>query len=93
MESCCYWADYQIKSKRCKLKENSICSPSQGECCSSDCNFKDKLTICSHRECNEAISCTGKSSRCPFEIKKIPDYSKCYKNTGVCIQGVGKLKN
>ncbi|RMZ93390.1 disintegrin and metallo ase domain-containing 10-like [Brachionus plicatilis] len=89
LESCCYWADYQVKNKRCKLKGNSVCSPSQGECCGPECNFKDNSTTCGKsidKDCNYERTCSGRSVNCPFDDSKLPDYSMCSLNTSLCIE-------
>ncbi|KAG7468023.1 hypothetical protein MATL_G00138470 [Megalops atlanticus] len=38
-DQCCYDAN-QPDGKKCKLKPNKVCSPSQGPCCTPECGYK-----------------------------------------------------
>ena len=90
-EDSCYSASEEDKSKRCKLKPNAICSPSQGVCCSSSCQFKNSSKICRiENDCLYTVSCTGESSDCPINSNNSfkPNYTVCNSGTQICISGV-----
>jgi disintegrin and metalloproteinase domain-containing protein 10 len=89
-ETCCYDASEE-PSKKCRLKPNSECSPSQGACCGMSCKFTNSSTVCmSSTECLFDVKCTGKDSYCPrnhteFFKQKL---STCNSGTQVCKEGV-----
>ena len=72
-DKCCYPADHEEKSKRCKRKTDPRtrrkyeCSPSEGPCCTGDtCSFLGSSTICSNElDCTFEQACNGKSPKCP----------------------------
>uniref|UniRef100_A0A6G3MJS8 Disintegrin and metalloproteinase domain-containing protein 10 (Trinotate prediction) n=1 Tax=Henneguya salminicola TaxID=69463 RepID=A0A6G3MJS8_HENSL len=46
-----------ISSSPCKLIKG-VCSPSQGDCCSNNCKFKERGSVCmKENECNHAKKC------------------------------------
>lgn len=62
------------------------CSPSQGSCCGSDCNFKDNSTVCKNlidSDCDHEITCSGKTPYCAFN-----DTNLINCNQGLCIKEV-----
>ncbi|XP_055059047.2 disintegrin and metalloproteinase domain-containing protein 10 isoform X1 [Misgurnus anguillicaudatus] len=84
-DQCCYSAD-EPDGKKCKLKMGS-CSPSQGPCCTSDCNFKSTNVKCrDETECALQGMCDGRTAQCPTSPPK-DDKTACHNNTQVCIKG------
>lgn len=73
----------------CKLKSGSTCSPSQGNCCSSNCQFKADTQVCLvENECVSNSFCSGRSAVCSInQINYKPDGSFCNNFTGLCLNG------
>ena len=67
----------------------SLCSPSQGQCCTSDCKYVPALL---QQQCKEAGECSGRSTcngisaKCPDPPPR-PDLTECNGNTQVCQKG------
>ena len=90
-ENCCYSASEDDESKRCRLKPNSQCSPSQGACCNDSCHFKSSHTECSQAtDCMMSVNCTGEASQCDSFMKehKKKDLTLCNHGTQLCMNGV-----
>lgn len=53
--------------KTCKFTANSVCDPSNEECCDNQCQFKGAGTVCraSTGVCDPEETCSGSSSTCP----------------------------
>jgi len=85
-DTCCY---PQEDAKHCQRKENVQCSPSEGPCCLSSCQFVDRpshLLCLPDSECSDASYCNGTSSRCPKPEPKA-DQTPCNFLTQVCRKG------
>jgi disintegrin and metalloproteinase domain-containing protein 10 len=95
-EQCCYHAG-EDANKRCRLKPNAACSPSQGHCCNKDaCRYEPPNHVCMRStECLHNVKCTGYSSYCPSNssvfFKK--NLTSCNSGTQVCINGVSCFKS
>lgn len=65
-----------------------ISSPSQGPCCTAQCNFKLKTDKCRNdSDCAREGMCNGVSALCPASEPK-PNFTDCNRHTQVCINGV-----
>jgi len=85
-DKCCYPADH--RESPCRLKERKRCSPSEGPCCTEECEFSPPGPECSETtECKFATNCTGKSSTCPIALFK-SDSSTCESGSKVCKDGL-----
>lgn len=62
----------------CKFTENSVCDPSNEDCCTAQCQFKSNGTVCreSSGVCDPQEVCTGTSGVCPRDINA-PDGTAC----------------
>ncbi|KAK0704705.1 Metallo-peptidase family M12-domain-containing protein [Lasiosphaeris hirsuta] len=65
----------------CKLTTNSVCDPSNEECCSQQCQFKGAGTVCrpSTGSCDPQETCSGSSPTCPIDSSS-PDGTSCGTN-------------
>ncbi|RUS90436.1 hypothetical protein EGW08_001777 [Elysia chlorotica] len=77
-DQCCNGRNGQ--STDCKLKSNTKCSPTEGPCCTTACQFKGSTDMCaSETDCKESSMCV----EYPFE-----DYKTfCNDHSAVCEQG------
>ena len=79
-------------SKRCTLKPNAKCSPSQGSCCNSKlCDFERPGKVCMHStECLYSVTCDGESARRKSHSDRFfkKNFTSCNSGTQVCINGV-----
>uniref|UniRef100_A0A7N9B0X7 ADAM10 endopeptidase n=1 Tax=Mastacembelus armatus TaxID=205130 RepID=A0A7N9B0X7_9TELE len=84
---CCYSAKETV-GVQCRLKSGKVCSPSQGVCCSQDCEFKPVGQRC-HEEtdCERESVCSGLSPLCPEPSAK-ENLTVCSQGTRVCLNGV-----
>lgn len=63
-------------------------SPSQGPCCTAQCNFKLKTDKCRNdSDCAREGMCNGVSALCPPSEPK-QNFTDCNRRTQVCINGV-----
>lgn len=62
----------------CKFTTNSVCDPSNEDCCTSQCQFAGSGTVCraSTGVCDPLETCTGSSSTCPAD-QNSPDGASC----------------
>ncbi|CAF1051533.1 unnamed protein product, partial [Brachionus calyciflorus] len=89
-DQCCYDASYSSNHKRCKLRPNAKCSPTQGDCCSKNCHFFPAYKICSlENSCLREITCTGEDPLCPIKDSKYfkTNISECNLNSKLCADG------
>ncbi|KAF5907591.1 disintegrin and metalloproteinase domain-containing protein 10-like, partial [Clarias magur] len=85
-DQCCYDAN-QPDNKKCKLKPNKVCSPSQGPCCTSECTYKSRNEKCREEsECAHQGMCSGHSAQCPTSEPKA-NFTACHGETQVCLNG------
>ncbi|KAI5608973.1 ADAM metallopeptidase domain 10b precursor, partial [Silurus asotus] len=83
---CCYDAN-QPDNKKCKLKPNKVCSPSQGPCCTFECTYKSRNEKCrDESECAHQGMCNGASAQCPTSEPKA-NFTACHNETQVCLNG------
>ena len=90
-DPCCYDANEPEASKRCHLRPNAKCSPSQGPCCSSRCEFEPSDHVCMQaNECVLNVTCTGERALCPSLDTRYfrPNHTSCNSGTQVCLAGV-----
>ncbi|XP_052457946.1 disintegrin and metalloproteinase domain-containing protein 10 isoform X1 [Carassius gibelio] len=86
-DKCCHNADEPGELK-CKLKKGSVCSPSQGPCCSSECVFENSGVMCRNdSECAYQGKCSGNSAQCPTSAPKA-NLTLCNGKRQVCLNGV-----
>lgn len=65
-----------------------VCSPSQGPCCTAQCDFKSRTDKCRNdSDCAKEGMCNGVSALCPISEPK-ENFTVCNRNTQVCIKGV-----
>ncbi|KAJ0124966.1 hypothetical protein N8I77_005951 [Diaporthe amygdali] len=62
----------------CKFTTNSVCDPTNEECCTDQCQFSSSGTICraSTGLCDPEETCQGNSSSCPTD-NNAPDGTSC----------------
>uniref|UniRef100_A0A6Q2XAJ1 Disintegrin and metalloproteinase domain-containing protein 10 n=1 Tax=Esox lucius TaxID=8010 RepID=A0A6Q2XAJ1_ESOLU len=85
-DECCFNAN-EPDGKKCTLKPNKICSPSQGPCCTFDCAFKGPSEKCREvSDCAEQGMCNGNTAQCPSSQPKA-NFTTCHGETQVCING------
>ncbi|CDQ85147.1 unnamed protein product [Oncorhynchus mykiss] len=86
-DQCCYDAD-QPDNRKCKLKPNKVCSPSQGPCCTPECYYKGRNEKCREEsECAHQGMCNGGTAQCPTSEPKA-NFTACHGETQVCLNGV-----
>ncbi|XP_029039517.1 disintegrin and metalloproteinase domain-containing protein 10-like isoform X2 [Osmia bicornis bicornis] len=69
----------------CTLTPGSVCSPSQGPCCTSECNLRFGDKCRDDNGCRDASFCDGRSPYCPPSINK-PNKTICNREF-VCFMG------
>lgn len=69
----------------CRLTPRSLCSPSQGPCCTSDCQVKFGDKCRDDNGCRDESFCNGREPQCPPSINK-PNKTICNKEF-VCFMG------
>ena len=76
-DPCCVPPGDPQGRQACTLTSSASCSPSEGLCCSSSCQFLPPGLPCSPAsECEEAASCTGRTALCPVPASR-PDGTLC----------------
>lgn len=86
-DTCCHSANAE-EGLQCTLKPGKQCSPSQGQCCSQQCEIKAKGERCrDEAECTFGDFCTGESAKCPAPTPKT-NYTLCKYGTRICLNGV-----
>ncbi|XP_018321320.1 disintegrin and metalloproteinase domain-containing protein 10 [Agrilus planipennis] len=86
-DQCCYpQRRYPpLDEPPCRLTPRSVCSPSQGPCCSADCQVKFGNKCRDDNGCRDASFCNGRSAHCPPSINK-PNKTICNQEF-VCFMG------
>ncbi|KAJ8727401.1 hypothetical protein PYW07_001520 [Mythimna separata] len=82
---CCRPQAARPPYKPCTLTEHSVCSPSQGPCCTASCTLKFGDKCRSDNGCRDAAFCDGKRANCPQSRHK-PNRTRCDKEL-VCYMG------
>uniref|UniRef100_A0A672NW75 Disintegrin and metalloproteinase domain-containing protein 10 n=1 Tax=Sinocyclocheilus grahami TaxID=75366 RepID=A0A672NW75_SINGR len=86
-DKCCYDASAP-EGLKCKLKPDTLCSPSQGPCCTPECTFKFSDVKCREEsECALKGMCSGNAAQCPTSTPK-ENFTSCHTNSQVCLNGV-----
>ncbi|XP_076147648.1 disintegrin and metalloproteinase domain-containing protein 10 [Alosa pseudoharengus] len=86
-DMCCFDAN-QPEGTKCKLRPEALCSPSQGPCCTRECNFRGSTAKCRNdSECAHQGNCNGLTAQCPASAPKA-NFTICHSETQVCINGV-----
>ncbi|KAH9907897.1 zinc metalloprotease mde10 [Xylariomycetidae sp. FL2044] len=62
----------------CKFTTNSVCDPSNEDCCNDQCQLESSGTICraSTGSCDPQETCSGTAATCPTDVKA-PDGDSC----------------
>ncbi|XP_046696079.1 disintegrin and metalloproteinase domain-containing protein 10 isoform X2 [Silurus meridionalis] len=85
-DSCCYSAN-EPDGKKCTLRSPAKCSPSQGPCCTAQCEFKGHNEKCrDESDCALQGMCSGNTAQCPTSTPR-ENLTLCNNNLQVCIQG------
>ncbi|XP_015177253.1 PREDICTED: disintegrin and metalloproteinase domain-containing protein 10-like [Polistes dominula] len=86
-DTCCFpQRRYPPKEETpCTLTPRSVCSPSQGPCCTPDCNLRFGDKCRDDNGCRDASFCDGRSPYCPPSINK-PNKTICNREL-VCFMG------
>ncbi|KAG7308033.1 hypothetical protein JYU34_006671, partial [Plutella xylostella] len=82
---CCRPQAARPHYKPCTLTEHSVCSPSQGPCCTASCTLKFGDKCRSDNGCRDAAHCDGRRAACPASRHK-PNRTRCDKEL-VCYMG------
>ncbi|KAL9988652.1 hypothetical protein ACROYT_G003122 [Oculina patagonica] len=89
-EDCCEPASADPSKPRvnqCKLKSGKICSPSQGPCCSTQCNYERPAILCAAAtDCTFNRFCSGHSFSCNTPETK-PNGTSCDGGRRLCYAG------
>ncbi|XP_063953163.1 disintegrin and metalloproteinase domain-containing protein 10-like, partial [Lytechinus pictus] len=80
--------DQCCNSQTCTLTQPNFmqCSPSQGPCCTSDCQFTGMIACRPESDCRNESFCNGYMAQCPVSYAK-PDFTECNDHTQVCEAG------
>ncbi|KAB5525998.1 hypothetical protein PHYPO_G00146630 [Pangasianodon hypophthalmus] len=85
-DTCCHSAN-EPDGKKCTLKPGAKCSPSQGPCCTAQCDFKGRDEKCRNEsDCALQGMCSGNTAQCPTSTPK-DNLTACHGDTQVCING------
>ncbi|XP_011504404.1 PREDICTED: disintegrin and metalloproteinase domain-containing protein 10 [Ceratosolen solmsi marchali] len=86
-DSCCFPQRRYPPAEEvpCTLTPGSVCSPSQGPCCTSDCRLRFGDKCRDDNGCRDASFCDGRAPYCPPSINK-PNKTICNQEL-VCFMG------
>ncbi|KAK4292187.1 hypothetical protein Pmani_035029 [Petrolisthes manimaculis] len=86
-EPCCHPMRNSPKKHQqpCTLKSNKVCSPSQGPCCTHDCQMKRGAKCRDDNGCRDSSYCDGRGPQCPPSTNK-PNKTICNEEF-VCYKG------
>ncbi|KAM0730593.1 Disintegrin and metalloproteinase domain-containing protein 10 [Formica fusca] len=86
-DSCCFPQRRYPPAEEtpCTLTPRSVCSPSQGPCCTAECNLRFGDKCRDDNGCRDASFCDGRSPYCPPSINK-PNKTICNREL-VCFMG------
>jgi len=86
-ESCCVPLNDPEGRQPCTLSSGAVCSPSEGLCCNSTCQFAPKTVQCNpSQECSLPSFCHGARSICPVS-EPLEDLTSCHGGSKVCQAG------
>ncbi|CAH1251336.1 ADAM10 [Branchiostoma lanceolatum] len=84
-DNCCVPAG---NNNACQLQPGKQCSPSQGPCCTSQCEPKGSNVECSKEsECSASANCDGTNPYCPSPQAKA-NKTECNNGRQVCWNGI-----
>ncbi|XP_066598777.1 disintegrin and metalloproteinase domain-containing protein 10 isoform X2 [Prorops nasuta] len=86
-DSCCYPQRRYPPTEEtpCTLTPGSVCSPSQGPCCTAECKLRFGDKCREDNGCRDSSFCDGRSPYCPQSINK-PNKTICNREL-VCFMG------
>ncbi|XP_050712620.1 uncharacterized protein LOC126996286 [Eriocheir sinensis] len=86
-EPCCFPMKNNPKKYQtpCTLRPNKVCSPSQGPCCTHNCQMKKGDKCRDDNGCRDSSFCNGRGPECPPSTNK-PNKTICNKEF-VCYKG------
>lgn len=86
-EDCCYPQRRHppLEQPPCHLTPHSVCSPSQGPCCTAECSLKFGDKCRDDNGCRDSSYCDGRGPHCPPSINK-PNKTICNEEF-VCFMG------
>lgn len=86
-DSCCFPQRRYPPSEEtpCRLTPGSVCSPSQGPCCTNECRLQFGVKCRDDNGCRDASFCDGRVPHCPPSINK-PNKTVCNEEL-VCFMG------
>ncbi|XP_048507468.1 disintegrin and metalloproteinase domain-containing protein 10-like [Athalia rosae] len=86
-DSCCFPQRRYPPAEEppCRLTPGSICSPSQGPCCTNECKLQFGVKCRDDNGCRDASFCDGRVPHCPPSINK-PNKTVCNEEL-VCFMG------
>ncbi|XP_046611887.1 disintegrin and metalloproteinase domain-containing protein 10-like isoform X1 [Neodiprion virginianus] len=72
-DSCCFPQRRYPPAEEtpCRLTPGSICSPSQGPCCTTECKLQFNVKCRDDNGCRDASFCDGRVPHCPPSINKL----------------------
>lgn len=87
LEECCWpqRTNAPVDQKPCTLRPQKVCSPTQGPCCTSDCQLKVGEKCRDDNGCRDESFCLGDSPQCPDSVLK-PNKTVCNEEF-VCYKG------
>ncbi|EFN71583.1 ADAM 10 [Camponotus floridanus] len=87
-DSCCFPQRRYPPAEEtpCTLTPGSVCSPSQGPCCTAECNLRFGDKCRDDNGCRDASFCDGRTPYCPASINK-PNKTICHHRELVCFMG------
>jgi len=74
----------------CKLKEEAVCTPLHGKCCTDQCTIETKSVVCRpavDSQCDIEERCDGVNTICPEDKHKLEFYPCDVRENGHCIDG------
>ncbi|KAG7093935.1 hypothetical protein E1B28_007569 [Marasmius oreades] len=77
-------------SSTCKFINNAKCDPQSSTCCTDQCGFASKDTVCrpsKDSKCDVEEKCTGTSGTCPSDVMK-PNGESCGGDGLKCASGI-----
>lgn len=84
---CCVPPGDPAGRKPCTLAPGARCSPSEGLCCNSSCEYSPATTACAtSTDCSEQAFCTGRNSYCPVS-RPLADSTLCAGGSRTCQAG------
>jgi len=71
----------------CTLNNRGPCSPQQGPCCDSMCQFRSPSRQCEEeQDCRHSVYCSGGEGACPRALSK-DNKTLCHEGVNTCYEG------